>query len=43
MNIYKKLFNIQQELKAPKNLYNKFGNYKKYRNNLRSCKTTFKN
>lgn len=27
MNIYKKLFNIQQELKAPKNQFNKFGNY----------------
>lgn len=34
MNIYKKLFNIQQELKAPKNLYNKFGNY-----NYRSTET----
>ena len=29
--IYKKLSKIQQELKAPKNLYNKFGNYY-YRN-----------
>lgn len=27
MNIYKKLFEVQQNLKAPKNLYNKFGNY----------------
>lgn len=26
-NIYQKLFNIQQELKAPKNQFNKFGNY----------------
>lgn len=34
MNIYKKLFNIQQELKAPKNLFNKFGNY-----NYRSTET----
>lgn len=31
MNIYEKLMNIQRELKAPKNLYNSFGNYK-YRN-----------
>ena len=29
--IYSELSRIQQELKAPKNLYNKFGNYK-YRN-----------
>lgn len=27
MNIYEKLLNIQNELKAPKNLYNKFGDY----------------
>lgn len=27
MNIYKKLFNIQQELKAPKDLHNSFANY----------------
>lgn len=27
MNIYKKLFEVQQNLKAPKNLYNKFGKY----------------
>ena len=32
MNIYKKLFNIQQKLKAPKKQFNKFGNY-----NYRSC------
>ena len=32
MNAYTKLFNIQQKLKAPKNQYNKFGNY-----NYRSC------
>lgn len=32
MNIYEKLMNIQTELKAPKNQYNKFGNY-----NYRSC------
>ena len=31
MNIYEKLLAIQQELKAPKNQFNKFGNYK-YRN-----------
>ena len=31
-NIYKKLANIQKELKAPKNQYNQFGNY-----NYRSC------
>lgn len=31
MEIHKKLSNIQTELKAPKNLYNKFGGYK-YRN-----------
>ena len=31
MNIYEKLMNIQNELKAPKNLTNKFGNFK-YRN-----------
>lgn len=31
MNIYEKLLKIQNELKAPKNQYNKFGNYK-YRN-----------
>ena len=31
MKIYEKLSKIQQELKAPKNLYNKFGNYY-YRN-----------
>ena len=31
MNIYEKLLRIQNELKAPKNQYNKFGNYK-YRN-----------
>jgi len=30
-NIYAELARIQRELKAPKNLYNKFGNYK-YRN-----------
>ena len=30
-NIYKELSRIQQELKAPKSLYNKFGNYY-YRN-----------
>lgn len=28
MNIYEKLMNIQQELKAPKGQYNDFGNYK---------------
>lgn len=32
MNIYEKLSNIQQELKAPKNQYNSFGGYK-----YRSC------
>lgn len=32
MNIYEKLANIQQELKAPKNQRNKFGGY-----NFRSC------
>lgn len=32
MNIYEKLFNIQQELKAPKNQRNNFGGY-----NYRSC------
>lgn len=31
MNLYEKLQKIQYEMKAPKNLYNKFGNYK-YRN-----------
>ncbi len=31
MNIYTKLMHIQHELKAPKNCYNSFGNYK-YRN-----------
>ena len=31
MNIFEKLLNIQNELKAPKNQFNKFGNYK-YRN-----------
>lgn len=31
MNVYQKLCAIQTELKAPKNLYNSFGNYK-YRN-----------
>lgn len=31
MNIYEKLLKIQNELKAPKNQFNKFGNYK-YRN-----------
>lgn len=31
VNIYEKLLNIQNELKAPKNQFNKFGNYK-YRN-----------
>ena len=31
MKIYEELSRIQQGLKAPKNLYNKFGNYK-YRN-----------
>ena len=31
MNIIKKLMNIQNELKAPKNQFNKFGDYK-YRN-----------
>ena len=31
MNIYEKLSAIQTELKAPKNLYNKFGKYS-YRN-----------
>lgn len=32
MEIYKKLIKIQSELKAPKNQYNKFGNY-----NYRNC------
>ena len=32
MGIYDKLFNIQQELNAPKNQRNNFGNY-----NYRSC------
>jgi hypothetical protein len=32
MNIYKKLINVQIELKAPKNQYNSFGKYK-----YRSC------
>lgn len=32
MNIYEKLMNIQNELKAPKNQYNSFGKYK-----YRSC------
>ena len=36
MNIYEKLSNIQQELKAPKNQYNKFGNY-----SYRSCEDIF--
>lgn len=36
MNIYEKLSNIQQELKAPKNQYNSFGNYK-----YRSCEDIF--
>ena len=31
-NIYEKLMNVQQELKAPKNQYNSFGEYK-----YRSC------
>ncbi len=31
MNIYQKLLKIQQELKAPKNMYNSFGNFS-YRN-----------
>lgn len=31
LNIYEKLLSIQNELKAPKNQFNKFGNYK-YRN-----------
>ena len=31
MKIYSELARIQQELKAPKNMYNKFGNYY-YRN-----------
>lgn len=31
MEIYEKLMHIQTEIKAPKNLYNSFGNYK-YRN-----------
>ena len=31
MNIYEKLLNIQNELKAPKNQFNKFGNYKLFR------------
>ena len=32
MNIYKKLFEVQQNLKAAKNQFNKFGGY-----NYRSC------
>ena len=32
LNIYEKLMNVQQELKAPKNQYNSFGEYK-----YRSC------
>lgn len=32
MNIYEKLLNIQNELKVPKNQFNKFGNY-----NFRNC------
>lgn len=36
MNIYEKLSNIQQELKAPKNQYNSFGGYK-----YRSCEDIF--
>ena len=32
MNIYEKLLNIQNELKAPKNQHNNFGNY-----DYRSC------
>ena len=31
MNVYEKLLKVQQELKAPKNQYNKFGDFK-YRN-----------
>lgn len=27
MNIYKKLYNVQQSLKAPKDLHNSFSNY----------------
>lgn len=36
-NIYKKLFNIQQELNCPKKQFNKFGNY-----NYRSCEDILK-
>ena len=36
LNIYEKLFNIQQELKAPKGQYNDFGKYK-----YRSCEDIF--
>lgn len=36
MNIYEKLSNIQQELKAPKNQYNSFGGY-----SYRSCEDIF--
>lgn len=36
MTIYEKLFNIQQELKAPKGQYNDFGKYK-----YRSCEDIF--
>ncbi len=36
MNIYEKLSNIQQELKAPKNQYNSFGKY-----SYRSCEDIF--
>ena len=32
LNVYEKLMNVQQELKAPKNQYNSFGEYK-----YRSC------
>lgn len=35
MNIYKKLFEVQQNLKAAKNQFNKFGGY-----NYRSCEDT---
>lgn len=44
MNIYKKLYNVQQSLKAPKDLHNSFANYN-YRTSeaiLQACKPLLK-
>ena len=44
MNIYKKLYNVQQSLKAPKDLHNSFANYN-YRTTeaiLQACKPLLK-